>query len=464
MKFFYKFIFISFLFFQIAGAPISFGAENNLDTPQLASDAEHGKKDLEKKLDGFSAFTKRAILWVTKDSKFATSVAFQTRAVLEYEIAGFSIERLCFSFLVLLLTLVTRRVFGCYIIAYCIKLARRTKTDLDERFIRALEQPLVTLILIIGLYISIRILPLNDDLASLVSKVFNALIMLVLVWAAVRMTDLISAVLEKRIARRHGAGLAGFAPLVRKTLRIFVLVIGILVTVDNLGYNVTSIIATLGLGTAALALASQDTIKNGFGALMIMLDRPFKVGDWIQVGDKVEGTIEAIGLRSTKVRTFAKTLISIPNGVLANEYINNYTRMPKRRVKQVIGISYEATAKDMEAIVEDVKKLLREDEGVHQEFILVSFTDFGESSLDMLVYYFTSTTVWLDFMDVQQRMNLKIMQAVEARGLSVAFPSRTLYLDGEVANKIAGKNYSSRWDAEAQADNATIAKNTPSKS
>ena len=211
----------------------------------------------------------------------------------------------------------------------------------------------------------------------------------------------------------------------------------------------TGILATLGLGTAAVALAAQDSIKNAFGTLMIVIDRPFQVGDWIQVGDKVDGNVESIGLRSTKVRTWPKTIISIPNGVLANEYINNWSRMPKRRVKQIVGISYDATAKDMEELVEEIRRILRNDSGVHQEFILVNFTDFGESSLDILVYYFTSTIAWLDYMDIRQRVNQQIMEAVNRRGLSIAFPARSLYLEGPVASKMAGLPHESRWSGEA---------------
>ncbi|MFV0414843.1 MAG: mechanosensitive ion channel family protein [Chthoniobacterales bacterium] len=462
MKFFSEVIVFCILSFMLTSVSLQAAEENkpvtasvNPDQSELSENTVQDKKEtknnISKERSRLAKLAESFALLTGKGSEAAADVERKVHSFFGFEIAGFPIDSLLFSFLALLLTLAVRRVFARYIIVRCIKIARRAKTDLDEQFIDTLEKPLTALILIVGIYFSISLLPLTPSVSVFVGKLFNALIMLALVWGAVRVTDILSAVLENKITHRYGEGLAGFTPLVHKTLRIFVLVIGILVTVDNLGYDVTGIIATLGLGTAALALASQDTIKNGFGALMIMLDRPFKVGDWIQVGDKVDGTIEAIGLRSTKVRTFAKTLISIPNGVLANEYINNFTRMPKRRVKQVIGISYEATAKDMENIVADIKKLLCEDEDIHKEFILVNFTDFGESSLDVLVYYFTTTTVWLDFMEVQQRMNLKIMKAVEARGLSVAFPTRTLYLDGEAANKIAGSDYTSRWKTETQA-------------
>ena len=206
---------------------------------------------------------------------------------------------------------------------------------------------------------------------------------------------------------------------------------------QNLGYSVSSLLAGLGIGGLAVALAAQETLGNFFGSVSLVADRPFKVGDWIQVGDKVDGDVEAIGMRSTKVRTWSKSLMSIPNKVLANEMIENWSRMPKRRVKQYIGVTYSTPADTMHDLVEDIKLLLRDDEGVQQDFILVNFTDFGDSSLQILVYYFTTTTAWLKHMDIRQRINIKIMKAVEARGASMAFPTRSLHFEGEIAERIA---------------------------
>ena len=209
--------------------------------------------------------------------------------------------------------------------------------------------------------------------------------------------------------------------------------------IDNLGYSVGGILATLGLGGAAFAFAAKDTIANLYGSMALVLDRPFKTGDWIMVGNKVDGDVEEIGLRSTKVRTWPKTVISIPNHVMANEIINNWSRMPKRRVKQIVGVTYETKPDQIEGLVEDIRLLLREDEGVDQDFILVNFTDFAESSLNILVYYFTKSIAWLEHMDVRQRINCKIMRAVESRGLSIAFPTRTVHIEGDIAESLSGR-------------------------
>lgn len=372
----------------------------------------------------------------------------EARALLRQKIGIFSIGELAGSFLLLLLAVIIRTILKQVVFRHLHKVAARSKTTFDEGLLHAIERPISWLVLLTGFSLAILVLPVaNDVMRSILEGIFKAATVTIVIWAAVRVIDAVSEYLMD-VARQRQSAMHGFLPVLRKTGKFFVITVGVLMVIDNLGYNVSGILATLGIGGAALAFASKDTIANGFGTLMIILDRPFKVGDWIVVNDQVDGDVESIGLRSTKVRTFPKTVMSIPNGVLANEYINNWSRMPKRRVKQYVGITYEATADDIEGLVEDFKQLLREDEGVHQEFILVSFTDFGDSSLNIMVYYFTVTTAWMAHMEIRQRINCKIMRAIKARGLSIAFPTRSLYLDGPVASKLAGEEYASRWDAQ----------------
>ena len=373
--------------------------------------------------------------------------------VLKYPILGIKLGELIVSFTILLLTLIFRGFITLIIFKRLERFTLKTKFAYDEKLFGACEKPMSTLLLIVGFYIAIITLPLDAGILNLVSNAFRGLSMIVAVWALLRVTDVVAELMEETAGKNQSA-LHGFVPVFRKTIKVFFVVIGTLMVIDNFGYNIGGILATLGIGGAALAFASKDTIANGFGTLMIILDRPFKVGDWINVGNKVDGDVESIGLRSTKVRTFPKTVLSIPNGVLANEYVNNWSRMPKRRVKQYVGITYESTADDIEGLVNDIRDILKNDEEVNQDFILVNFTDFGDSSLNILVYYFTSTTNWLKFMDVQQKINLKIMRAVQARGLSIAFPTRSLYLEGPLASKMVKEPYQSRWDTQA---------NTPSR-
>lgn len=423
--------------------------ENTAKDPAVAEDL--GKAGIQKITTG----VEEKLRDVASKHNVANDALNVVLGFFKWDIFGLTVGQILLSLTILFFALLFRNILSNAILGRLVQFARRSGW-IDYRLVLALTQPLAFFLLLGGVYLSVAILPFGSEIESLLANVFRGLSMLAVVWGAMQVSDVFAEQLEKRFAGQGNSILAGFAPLIKKTLKIFVFAIGVLLTIDNLGFNVTGILATLGLGTAAIALAAQDSIKNGFGTLMIILDRPFQVGDWIQVGDKVDGNVESIGLRSTKVRTWPKTIISIPNGVLANEYINNWSRMPKRRVKQVVGISYDATAQDMEGLVEEFRQILRADPGVNQEFILVSFTDFGESSLDILVYYFTSTIAWIDHMDIRQRINQRIMEAVHRRGLSIAFPARSLYLEGPVASKMAGMPHESRWNAQGPLPGDTV--------
>lgn len=370
--------------------------------------------------------------------------------VLRKEIFGISILQFTYSFVVLLVVLLLRNIVVRVVFVYLEKLISRSRFSLDTQLFGALQKPASVFLLYLGIYMALIILPLSHGTVNLINNLYRGITVIIVVWGIVRAID---AMIDTLIARDHArfSGFQGFVPLIRKTLKIFVCIVGVVMAIDNMGFNIGGILATLGIGGAAIAFASKDTVANGFGTLMIMLDRPFKVGDWIMVGDKVDGDVEEIGLRSTKVRTWPKTIISIPNGVLANEYINNWSRMPKRRVRQVLQIAYGATANDMEAMVEDIRQILRGDDGVDQDFMLVNFIDLSSESLDVLVYYFTKSIKWLEHMDVRQRINLKMMRAVEERGLKMAFLEQSVELEYNKENSVNVETevpWESRWNTE----------------
>lgn len=352
----------------------------------------------------------------------------QLSQLTDLDFGGNSGARLSGFFVLLLLTFVIRKIVITIYVRWFHRAAEKTTWAFDDKLIPAMTAPLGALVYIIGFFISISMLNLSDGMALVVLRIFQASTMTVVFWGLLRVVDVFAEVMVD-VAKERDMGVYHFIPLLKKTARVFLIVIAVVLVVQNLGYSVGSLLAGMGIGGLALALAAQESLANFFGSVSIVADRPFKVGDWIQIGSRVDGDVEEIGLRSTKVRTWSKSLMTIPNKILANEIIENWSRMPKRRVKQYIGVTYSTGPESMEGLVEDIRKLLREDEGVNQDFILVNFTDFGDSALQILVYYFTSTTAWLAHMDIRQRINLKIMRAVEARGSSIAFPTRTLHIE-----------------------------------
>ena len=225
-------------------------------------------------------------------------------------------------------------------------------------------------------------------------------------------------------------------PVIRKGLKLTVGVVSFVWVVQLLGYSVSSLLAGLGIGGLAVALALQDTLSNFFGSIFIFLDRPFSVGDWIKIGD-VEGTVEQVGFRSTRIRTWPATLVSIPNKTMASGTIDNRSKMPKRRVHQTVGVTYETTADQMEQAVRAIRDIITNDDGVDKEFIVVRFTDFGDSSLKIMLYYFTKAVAFADHLAIKERINLAVMRALRGMGLSIAFPTHTVYFEGQVAENLA---------------------------
>ncbi|MEM9157495.1 MAG: mechanosensitive ion channel family protein [Verrucomicrobiota bacterium] len=339
-------------------------------------------------------------------------------------------------FVIVLLTFVANKIVTLIFSNWLHRIAEKTAWTFDDQLIPAMKGPVGWMVNVIGFFLAVSILALPASIDETVLRIFQASTLTVAFWGILRFVDVLAEALVD-VAKERDMGVYHFIPLIKKAARTFLIVIAVILVVQNLGYNVGSLLAGLGIGGLAIALAAQESLGNFFGSVSLVADRPFKVGDWIQVGSEVDGDVEEIGLRSTKVRTWTKSQLTIPNKVLANKVIINWSRMPKRRVKQYIGVTYSTSAENMDGLVEDIRALLREDEGVHQEFILVNFTDFGDSSLQILVYYFTKTIKWLEHMDVRQRINLKIMKAVEGRGSSFAFPTRTVHFEGDLAEQYA---------------------------
>jgi MscS family membrane protein len=201
------------------------------------------------------------------------------------------------------------------------------------------------------------------------------------------------------------------------------------VVLQNFGYSVSGVMAFGGIGGIAVGFAAKDLLANFFGGLMIYLDRPFKVGDWIRSPDKnIEGTVEEIGWRQTRIRTFDKRPLYVPNATFASISVENPSRMTNRRIYETIGVRYDDVGR-VKAIVADVHAMLRQHEEIDQEqTLIVNLNSFGASSVDFFIYTFTRTTNWIRFHEIKQDVLLRIIEIIEARGAEVAFPTQTLHL------------------------------------
>jgi MscS family membrane protein len=359
-------------------------------------------------------------------------------ALLQQEYAGITLFQIASSFIILFFTLTLRKVITNFLMYALERYAKKSKTEWDDKLIEVVKQPINVMILAYGLWLAIIVLPLPTDPVNIKSIVYMAgeiMVLVLIAWLLLRLVAVFDNLLKKKASDPEHWLDISITPMIGTSIRILVIIISAIVIAQNMGYSVSGLLASLGLGGAAVALASKDTLSNLFGSMMIVVDKPFKVGDWIK-GTGFEGVVEEIGLRSTRIRTFGKTVENIPNNLLANVIVDNIDRRKDtslkgvRRIKMTIGVTYSTTATQMQDTIEGIRTILKEDGGVDQSMTtLVYFTDFGGSSLDIFVYYFANSADWAYYLNVRQTVNLKIMRKLEELRVEIAFPSQSLYLE-----------------------------------
>lgn len=327
-----------------------------------------------------------------------------------------------------------RRVVTGVIFGFLKKLAARTRSTLDDKLFPALEAPVGTFIALVGIFAALTVLKLSEASDTAISYGSTVAFSLVTFWALFRA---FGALLDhaQEVALEKNMGVAAFMPWIKKTLVTLFVVLGLLMVVQSLGYDVKALLAGLGIGGLAFALAAQDTLANVFGSIVVAIDQPFKIGEAVKIGAS-EGVVEDIGLRSTKLRTPARNLIVIPNKTVAAEAIINNSRFVGRRVEQVINLTYDASAEQMTAIVAQIRQIISQEEEVDATSVHVYFRDFSASSLDIWVAYNVKNPDFTKHMALRQRNNLAIMRAVESARLSFAYPTQTLHLGGETVRKL----------------------------
>lgn len=310
------------------------------------------------------------------------------------------------------------------------KAADKTKIKFDDIFLGALDRPLGWGFVLVGVWVAVVILPFPTepvDVARFLVAMCKGVGTIIGIWFCLRLIDGFGNYLGVKAKETDSKLDDQIVPIARRSLKVFLVLIGGVLFLQNLGYSVGSLIAGVGISGAALAFAAKDTLANFFGVFVIFLDKPFQVGDWIEVAG-VEGTVEEIGLRVTRVRTFANSMVTVPNHKFTQGVVNNWSQMKKRRIKMTLGMGYDTSPEKMEKLVERIRQLIRDDPKIHSDFFLVNFDSFGPSTLDVFIYCFTVTTDWADFLDAKQKFLLDIMRLVEEMGLEIAFPTQTLHV------------------------------------
>ena len=332
-------------------------------------------------------------------------------------------------FLVVLATLLVALVVA-RLLQKLLKEAERSRNLWDDALLEAAQRPLKWLIWLVGLSLAADLTGKVSEAAifAAVGTVREVGVIVLLGWFLVRFISLA----ERNLMDPDYTAKPFDQTTVRaigKLVRVSVIITGVLVALQSFGYSISGVLAFGGIGGIAVGFAAKDLLANFFGGLMIYLDRPFTIGDWIRSPDQeIEGTVEDIGWRQTRIRTFDKRPLYIPNATFSHISVENPSRMLNRRIYETIGIRYDDAGK-MPAIITDVRQMLRDHEAIDpDQTLIVNFNKFAASSLDFFVYSFTKTTNWVDYHEIKQDVLLKILSIVEDHGAECAFPTSTLHI------------------------------------
>lgn len=323
-------------------------------------------------------------------------------------------------------------IISKYLLRLIGRIISKSSFDLDEQLLMAFEIPLRSLLMIIGVYYMLRYLNLPPQYDQVMIKLLRSFVVIFISWGIYRLAGMYSFLSDAFVERMNLDQV--LLPFVSKITKFLIICLAFILVAHEWDYDVNGFIAGLGLGGLAFALAAKDMLANIFGGIVIIMEKPFAIGDWV-LTPSVEGTVEEISFRSTRFRTSAQALVTVPNSTLANEALTNWSRMGKRRINFYVGLTYSSTAEQVQEVIAKIKTMLQNHPGIHPETIMVRFEKFSESSLDILVNCFTNTTVWDDHLAVREDLNLKIMNILEEVGVSMAFPSRSIFLENWPPNK-----------------------------
>ena len=317
--------------------------------------------------------------------------------------------------------------------------AKHTSNNWDDALITSAGRPLLVALWVVGLGLMARVVQARVDERFLEQAIALQEILLLAcgAWFGLRFVARVQAnILEQGMAHPDGIDRTTVDAL-GKLVRLLLVIVTLLVIAQTVGMEITGLLALGGVGGLAVGLAAKDILANFFGGLTIYLDRPFSVGEWIRSPDRdIEGTVEHISWRHTRVRGFNKNPIYVPNAVFTTIVVENPGRMSHRRIKEVVGIRYDDFAV-VGPICDDIRTMLREHEGIDaSQTLIVNFNLFGATSLDLMIYAFTKTVVWVEYHHVKQDVLLKIGQIIEKHGAEIAFPTQTLHVASvpEMAN------------------------------
>lgn len=332
-------------------------------------------------------------------------------------------------FLVLLAALLAN-VVARYLLRHGKKMASLTVSHWDDALVQAAERPLPILIWLLGIAFAAAIASRGYAVFDAVRPIRNIGVIICIAWFLIRLIyNVTGNIVALRVKNGEEVDLTTFDAL-SKLARLTVIILTSLAAMQTLDFSISGVLTAGGIGGIALGFAAKDLLANFFGGLTIYLDRPFSVGDWIRSPDKeIEGTVEYISWRHTRIRAFNKNPIYVPNALFTTIVVENPSRMTHRRIKETVGIRYKDIGM-MGAIVAEVKDMLKNHPEIDAtQTLIVSFNTFSSSSLDFMIYTFTRTSEWVRFHEIKQDVLLKVAEIIDRHGAQIAFPTHTVHIE-----------------------------------
>lgn len=348
--------------------------------------------------------------------------------VWSYGVGGIDLGDLLIALGILFVFLVFRQIFSRFVLHRVEILAERTDNRLDNSVTTALAGPIRLIPAVMGVFFATEYLALTGTAQEIATSLNRSLIVLVLFWGFYRMVDPLSFLLN-RVERVFTTAMVEW---LIKAIKLVIALIGVATVLEIWGIQVAPIIAGLGLFGVAVALGAQDLFKNLIAGILILTEKRFSIGEWIRVDGVVEGTVESIGFRSTFIRRFDKAPVFVPNAHLSDGAVTNFSRMTHRRIYWMIGVEYRTTVAQLKEIRDGIEAyILSQPEFVPPDraTTFVRVDSFNASSIDIMLYCFTHTTVWGEWLAIKEKLAYAIKDIVEEAGTGFAFPSQSLYIE-----------------------------------
>jgi len=368
-------------------------------------------------------------LWPTIDRAYLTFGMDRIPWLRETHFLGIPLWQYLASFLFIFLAFFFAKVFDTLARVWLKRWAEARKSQVGEMLVDLARGPVKIVVFVIFLHIGLTVFQWPAVVERWLSNALKIVVAVSITYSLLKLVDIAIGTWRQRVETQDGTGLnQQLLPVVRKAVKGVILVVASLLTLDNIGINITALLASLSIGGLALGLAAQDTVANLFGAVAVLIDKPFKVGDRVQF-DNVDGVVESIGLRSTRIRNLEGFLVTVPNKTMGNTTITNVSQRPNIRTIMNFGLTYGTTPEKIRLAIGILEEVFKGHRETHD--CLVAFNKFGDFSLNVMVVHWWKGTVFKEYLPGMQELLIEVKRRFDKEGIDFAFPTQTVHVRNE---------------------------------